>query len=91
MTTTILFALLPLLLGAVSLYLASANQCWRTTSLPAYSSRMFGIILLAIGLLALLKVLQPAAAAFVFVHWLMLLFVIFPYLGALRLARRRRH
>jgi len=45
--------------------------------------------LLAAGLIVLLQVLRPAAGSFVFVHWLMLLFVLFPYLGALRSARRR--
>jgi hypothetical protein len=36
----------------------------------------------AIGLLL-------AAAGFVFAHWLMLLFVLYPYLGALLAMRRR--
>lgn len=89
MNTFILIGLLALLLGTTSIYLASPNQRWRAEPLPALSARIFGAILLALGLVFLLKVLQPAAASFVFIHWLMLLFVAFPYLGALLAARRK--
>ena len=64
--------------GGVSIYLASPNQRWRAAPW------------LVSGLFALLRVLQAPAAAFVFVHWLMLLFILFPYLGALLAARRER-
>lgn len=76
--------------GCVSIYLASPNQCWRAAPWPARAARAGGALLLASGLLALLRVLQAPAAAFVFVHWLMLLFILFPYLGALVAARRER-
>lgn len=74
--------------GCASVYLASPNQRWRTAPWPARPARAAGALLLAAGLLVLLQVLRPAAGSFVFVHWLMLLFVLFPYLGALRSARR---
>lgn len=88
MNALLMTGLLALLLGATSIYLASPNQRWRAESLPVCSARIFGVILLIIGLVVLLKVLQPAAGAFVFVHWLMLLFVAFPYLGALLATHR---
>jgi uncharacterized membrane protein HdeD (DUF308 family) len=70
--------------GGASVYLASPNQRWRHNHWPARPARAAGALLLAAGLLVLLQVLRPAAGSFVFVHWLMLLFVLFPYLGALR-------
>jgi hypothetical protein len=76
--------------GGVSIYLASPNQRWRAAPWPARVSRTGGALLLVSGLFALLRVLQAPAAAFVFVHWLMLLFILFPYLGALLAARRER-
>lgn len=75
--------------GCASVYLASPNQRWRATPWPAWPARGAGALLLVAGLIMLLQVLRPAAGSFVFVHWLMLLFVLFPYLGALRGARRR--
>lgn len=75
--------------GCASIYLASPNQCWRVVSWSARPARTAGVLLLAAGLIMLLQVLQPAAGSFVFGHWLMLLFVLFPYLGALHSARRR--
>jgi len=74
--------------GCAGIYLASPHQRWLAASWPALPARVAGVLLLVAGLVALLQVLQAAAAAFVFVHWLMLLFVIFPYLGALRVSRR---
>lgn len=74
--------------GGASVYLASPNQRWRTAPWPTRPARAAGALLLAAGLFVLLQVLRPAAGSFVFVHWLMLLFVLFPYLGALRGARR---
>jgi hypothetical protein len=76
--------------GCVCIYLASPNQRCRAAPWPARAARAGGALLLVSGLLALLRVLQAPAAAFVFVHWLMLLFILFPYLGALVAARRER-
>lgn len=74
--------------GCASIYLASPNQRWRLAPWPARPARVAGGLLLAAGLIVLLRALQPAAGSFVFVHWLMLLFVLFPYLGALRSVHR---
>ncbi len=76
--------------GCVCVYLASPNQRWRAAPWPAGPARLAGALLLVGGLAALLQVFQAPAASFIFVHWLMLLFVLFPYLGALRSARRGR-
>lgn len=75
--------------GCACVYLASPNQRWRAEPWPARPTRVVGAALLVAALAAFLHVLQAAAASFVFVHWLMLLFVLFPYLGALRSAPRR--
>lgn len=75
--------------GCVSVYLASPHQRWRAAPWPARPARAAGALLLVAGLVAFLQVLQAPAASFVLVHWLMLLFVLFPYLGALRSARRQ--
>ncbi|GAB2181923.1 hypothetical protein DLREEDagrD3_21460 [Denitratisoma sp. agr-D3] len=75
--------------GCVSVYLASPNQRWWAASLPAKPARLAGTVLLIAGLVVLMQTLRAPAALFVFVHWLMLLFVLFPYFGALRSSRRR--
>lgn len=83
------FGLLLAAAGCTGIYLASPNQRWRTAPLPARPARAAGTLLLAAGLIVLLQALRPAAGSFVFIHWLMLLFVFFPYLGALRVSRRK--
>lgn len=93
MDGTVAFGLLLAAAGCAGIYLASPNQRWRAAPWPVgrvKATRAAGALLLAAGLVAFLRTLQPAAAIFVFVHWLMLLFVLFPYLGALRAARRGR-
>ncbi|MDR2112503.1 MAG: hypothetical protein LBQ62_05300 [Candidatus Accumulibacter sp.] len=85
------FGLLLAAAGGACVYLASPNQCWRAAPWPAAvnkAARAGGALLLIAGLAALRHVLQAPAACFVFAHWLMLLFVLFPYLGALLCARR---
>lgn len=89
MNTFTLIGLLTSLLGSTAIYLASPNQRWRAAPWPARPARTAGILLLAAGLIALLQAMRPAAGSFVFVHWLMLLFVLFPYLGALLVSRRK--
>lgn len=86
MNTFTLIGLLAPLLGSTALYLASPNQRWLATPWPARPARAAGGLCLAVGLHALLQTLQAAAGVFVFVTWLMLLCVLFPYIGALRFA-----
>lgn len=74
--------------GCASIYLASPHQRWRAAPWPAQPARWAGALLLPAGLIALLQGLQAAAASFVLLHWVMLLLVLFPYLGALMAARR---
>lgn len=76
--------------GCVGIYLASPNQRWRAAPWPGRPARMVGVLLLVGGLAAFLQTLRSPVAAFVFLHWLMLLFILFPYLGALLAARRGR-
>ena len=89
MTPWIALGLLVALLGATSIHLASAHQRWRAAPLPARAARSAGFALLAISLAILLRVLQPAAAVFVFVHGLMLFWILLPTLGAWRRSRRK--
>jgi uncharacterized membrane protein HdeD (DUF308 family) len=84
-----LLGLLALFSGSVAIYLASPNQRWRSTPWPSRPARVSGFLLLLAGYLALLQALQPAAGTFVCVHWLIVLFIVFPYLGALRGTQRR--
>lgn len=80
-------ALLPL--GCASLYLASPNQRWLARLWPAAAARAAGLLSLAAGLAVLWQIMQGVAAAFTFATGLMLLFVVFPYLGALRGGREK--
>jgi hypothetical protein len=89
MDTSVLTGLLLSLLGSATLYLASPHQRWLAAPWPRGPAWAVGSLLLAVGLAAMLHTLQPAAGVFVFLHWLMLLFVAFPYLGALRGTHRK--
>ncbi|MBS1186486.1 MAG: hypothetical protein H6R04_504 [Burkholderiaceae bacterium] len=76
--------------GCSCLYLASPNQRWLANALPYRGIRRFGVVLLVASLLALIKRMQPAAAIFVFIISVMLLFILFSYVGALISAKRGR-
>lgn len=76
--------------GCACIYLASPNQRWLTKALPYRGIRRFGVVLLIASLLAFSKRMQPAAAIFVFIVSLMLLFILFSYVGALISAQRGR-
>ncbi len=72
------------LAGCASLYFGAQHQRLLARRWPARPARMAGALLLIGGLLALLAVVQPVAAAFIFCTWIMLLFVLLPCLGALK-------
>jgi len=55
-----------------------------TLVFAVYAFGVLGALLLAGGLAALFAALRPVTAVFVFCTWAMLLFVLLPYLGALR-------
>lgn len=89
MPTFTLIGLLALLSGAAAIYLASPNQRWLSAPWPARPARLSGLLLLLAGYLALRQALQPAAGTFVFVHGLIVLFILFPCLSALRGAQQK--
>ena len=79
-------ALLILCLGCTAIYLASPNQRWLARPLPGRISRIArlgGFLLLALGWLALRQTLQAVTASFFFLTFLMLVFSLQPYIGAL--------
>lgn len=84
MATALPLGLLLALAGSLAIYLASPNQRWLARPLMGRPARVAGFILLALGLLSLRQSLQATPAVFVLVTWAMLLFVLWPYLGALR-------
>jgi len=71
------------LAGALAIYLASPNQRWLDRALPARPARLAGAVLLAAGWLALRQAMQSLTACFVWLTWLMLVFTLLPYFGAL--------
>ncbi|MCE1169919.1 MAG: hypothetical protein LWW84_01100 [Azovibrio sp.] len=71
------------LAGGTAIYLASPNQRWRRRPLPRTPARLGGTLLLALGCFSLTRVLQPLTTSFVFITWLMLVFTLLPYIGAL--------
>lgn len=89
MNASIVLALAAAPLGCACIYLASPHQRWRDRAWPAGPARGLGGLLLAISLFALGQGMQAVTAAFVFVTFLMLLFALLPYLGALVSPRRR--
>jgi len=72
------------LAGCLSMYLGAEHQRLLARRWPARPARIAGALLLAGGLAALFAALRPVTAVFVFCTWAMLLFVLLPYLGALR-------
>ena len=84
----IFLALTLTIAGCVCLYLASPNQKWLAQALPGRSVLAAGSLLLAIGLAAWIAALQPLAGFFVALHVAMVCLFIFPYIAALRAARR---
>jgi hypothetical protein len=77
--------------GAASLYLASPHQRWCAAPLPARPARAVALALLMASPIAFSRAMQVVPAVFTFVSALMLLLVLFPYVGAALVALRRRH
>ncbi|GEM_PF-1675301 len=79
------------LVGCACLYLASPHQRWRTSPLPARPACAAGSVALLGSVFAFARAMAVAPAVFAFVAWVMLLLVVFPYVGAaFVIARRRR-
>lgn len=79
-------ALLLALAGSLAIYLASPNQRWLAVAWPSGPARVGGALLLLAAWPLLRQHLQATVAGFMLATWLMLLFVLLPYLGALRTA-----
>lgn len=78
------------LAGSLFIYLASPNQRWLAAPWAALPARGAGGLLLLGAWLALLRDFQVLVAVFFLGTWLMLLFVAWPYLGALMPGRGGR-
>ncbi|MBS1210484.1 MAG: hypothetical protein H6R19_2882 [Proteobacteria bacterium] len=79
----LLSGLLLALAGSLAIHFASPHQRWRPRALAAHPARLAGAALLVAALIALGQVLHSVVAVFVLLTWLMLVFVLLPYLGAL--------
>lgn len=84
-------ALLLALGGCALIYLTSCHQLWIKKQLPTSPYRLLGVLLIGLGLLVLLGVMQAIAAIYVLSVWIMLLLVLFPYLGAAKSLRETKH
>jgi hypothetical protein len=84
----LVYGVLAIALGITSLFLASANQNWRSRPLPRTAARLLALALLLVGLLCLCAVFQLLSAVFVFISLSMLLLQLCPYLGVLRRSGR---
>lgn len=82
-------AMLTSLVGSNLIYLHSRHQLWLQQPLSLTFSRLGGILIIC-SLVILLMTMQPLAAVFSLIVWVMLLLGIFPYLGALKQLRKRK-
>ncbi|MAX53888.1 MAG: hypothetical protein CMH22_18075 [Methylophaga sp.] len=76
--------------GSVCVYLASRHQLWLNKVWPAPYLRYIGLILLGISLVLVITTMQLVAGVFMLLVWVMLLLVLFPYIGAWKSLRRAR-
>jgi hypothetical protein len=81
--------LLIILAGCIAIYLASPHQRWLVRSRTSRINVWGGVLLLIAGLVVLMNSMQGAAAVFVWLVWIMLLLVFFPYLGVLFSIRKK--
>jgi hypothetical protein len=71
-------------MGAAGFYLGAQNQRWLSRSLPGLWSGVAGAALLLFGVFLWSQVVQLSTAIFAALALVMLLFIAFPCLGALR-------
>ena len=89
----LLFTLLGLLAAALAglcLYASSPHQRLWAASWPQRPARLASAVLLAAGWLAFAQDMQRLTATFRFCTMLMLVLVVWPYIGALLHVRRTR-
>ncbi|WP_215781779.1 hypothetical protein [Paludibacterium sp. B53371] len=84
----LLCGVLAIVLGSVSLFLASPNQNWLPRPLPRGRTRLVALALLLAGLLLLCRVFLLLSSIFVFSCLLMVVLLLCPYLGALLISGR---
>lgn len=82
--------LLASLAAALCFYLSAPRQQWLARALPGRSGRLAGVLLLAIADLLWQRLMHGAAAFFVLLSIVMLLFAIFPALSLLKPPFSRR-
>ncbi|WP_459908746.1 hypothetical protein [Caballeronia sp. HLA56] len=77
-------AFLSLTIGTLLLYLCAKNQTWLQKPLPAIPTRIGGAASMLAALVLWTNSMQPIAGVFLFVTAAIVMFVVYPYLGALR-------
>ncbi|MBN9339331.1 MAG: hypothetical protein ABT02_18230 [Comamonadaceae bacterium SCN 68-20] len=85
----VILALALTIAGCMCLYLASPHQKWQEQAPPGRPLAVAAGVLLAGGLTAFIAAWRPLSGVFVTLHVAMLCLAIFPYVAALRAARRR--
>jgi hypothetical protein len=84
-------AVVAIIAGAACFYLGAPNQRWLPRALHASSSLVAGAALLFLGVLVWSQAVQLSTAIFATLALTMLLFITFPFLGALRAVVRNAH
>lgn len=74
--------------ACVFIYLSSRHQLWIPRQGPLPIAKWIGIGLLIISLVMMTVGMQVVAAVFTLFVWIMLLFILFPYLGILYSLRK---
>lgn len=77
--------------GCLAFYLGSPHQLWPRIAVRRTRAWPLAALLLLGGLAGLLQVLQSLAAVFTFTAWMMLVFTLLPYVGALHTLCTGRH
>jgi len=77
-------AVVAIVAGAACFYLGAPSQRWLPRRLAPWPSRIAGAALLFLGVLVWSQAVQLSTAIFATLALTMLLFIVFPCLGALR-------
>ena len=80
--------LLMAFVACVCIYLSSRHQLWIAMQGPLPAAKWTGVGLLTLSLVMMTVAMQVIAAVFTLFIWVMLLFVLFPYLGVLFSSKR---
>ncbi|OUR73021.1 hypothetical protein A9Q78_05285 [Methylophaga sp. 41_12_T18] len=80
--------LLMAFVACVYIYLSSRHQLWIARQGPLPAAKWTGVGLLTLSLVMMTVAMQVIAAVFTLFIWVMMLFVLFPYLGVLYSSNR---